>query len=601
MKSHEHDRIIAESEVADLPVGHLRLGLRARKAVERFGSIGALVDGSLARNTWTASVRREIDSVIDKLAATLRKNGLAGWDEFRRSLPIPRDPDAGCSVYFMSPPLRKISEDAKRQHVSQLHLSVRSVNALERENINSVGALVERAVSGLRRLRAAGSLSVNEIHLALEALSTSLTSRGRIDWIKYAHARGFLILPVSRKSTWGGDEFLEQLPKILKRLMRIQFNAVSYRILNQRFLAGVAGPQTFDVIAREFGRTRQRMRIVEEDFVKMLRRVIWLDDYRGCAFRFRSEFLRPLKRLADKLEIEGILWFPSAEWSQMFIRPGCKFRVQREVSERVRPKRPGRDRKHLLAYRWTELVRELWHTEMSELDVIGRLILAVLGFSMNTSVSRIERVALRNNEKSAAIRSSFDEIQRLLTFVYPNGLTAKKLVAKLRANLSGYAPTKDECLTLIKSISDIESTPEGFYRARLTSLNRTKDRCERVLRDEGRILHFSELASQASVVSKTKGRFSLARILWADQRFVRVSRSGYWGLAEWNVETGSIADVAVAGLRQKGRALTETEIFQFVRNRRPCAEGSIGSTLVADRRFKRVGPLTWVLATKRHR
>ena len=102
-------------------------------------------------------------------------------------------------------------------------------------------------------------------------------------------------------------------------------------------------------------------------------------------------------------------------------------------------------------------------------------------------------------------------------------------------------------------------------------------------------MHHREIAARVAL-SRVKTEKSIRDILSHEARFVPVGRSGFWGLAEWKVETASIADVAAERMRGRKRPVTETEIFKLVLARRPCAFSSIGSTLAADRRFRRVRP-----------
>lgn len=522
---------------AGLPVGHLRLSLRSRHATACFKNIGELVNSWTQgyQSGWTPSVRRELDFVIDRLVKALKASGVNGWDKFRRSRSLPQDPEGPLSIYFMSPSLQSMDVAAGEEHLSKLHLKVRTINVLESSGIFSINDLIQSALVGLKHLRGAGALCAEDIQASLESLTLSITATGDIDWTRYAKTRGFVILPQSNKVPWSGRQFVHSLHGVLKEVMSLQFGHRNAQILAQRFLKHRDGRPAFDTLSKGFDRTRQRLRMVEEDFVKLLRRVIWLGDYRACLFHLRPEYIRPLKDLAARLDSEGIRGFSSTEWHRMFIRQGCMFSLQPVITKRFRPPFKAK-RKYLLAQRWPTLLRELWHVEESELGDINRLLLEVLGFRIDSRVKH-HPVALLGDEKSISLRLSPGEIKRLLTFVYPDGLTLDRLVAELEKKFPRHAPTARECLQLLKTIPAVELAQTGLYRVKLRQLRSSVDKCERVLRDEGRVLHHLEFFPKAGLTGKIKGRHSLTCMLGADTRFAAVGRSGYWGLSEWKAST----------------------------------------------------------------
>lgn len=106
----------------------------------------------------------------------------------------------------------------------------------------------------------------------------------------------------------------------------------------------------------------------------------------------------------------------------------------------------------------------------------------------------------------------------------------------------------------------------------------------------------------AREVGRFKGRagskrsaLHVASAMSHDKRFKAIGRTGIWVLARWDVETGSLPDVAARCLKQSGRPLTEAELFQMIAARRPVNMNSILSSLREDGRFRRVAPRTWEL------
>ncbi len=578
---------------AALPVGHLGLSRRGTRATVSFKNLGQLANSWIHEDKfgWAPAVTRELDFVLGALVNTLKADGVNGWDKFRRSRRLSSDAAGYFSIYFMSPSLMRMTTVAGSRHLSELHFKVRTINALEKNRIFTIERLIERAREGIEHFSAAGKTTVEDITAALGALTLSLEKNGNIDWIRYAATRGFEILPKSPRSSWSGQLFVRELPSVLKMIMRLNYKPRFSSALKQLFLNG----STFDELSEHFERSRQRFCTIGENFIKMLRRLVWLNDYRGCRFRVSSEYLEPLRHLAAKLELEGLRRFSSEEWREMFTDKYPSFSLHRDAIERFRPASMNRSRRHLLALRWPEILQQAWHLKRDEILGQERLLLEILGFRIDSRVKKRASIQLLRNERSMALRSSGTEVERILTFVYPNGLALKALVAELRKKFGQNALGQAECADLIRTLPKVESGPKKIYRIKLQHLKHKNDRCARVLEDEGRVLHYREIFSRAAVSTKTAGGLRV-NIMANDSRFVAVGRSGYWGLAEWKIETGRIADAAANVMSTREGALSETEIFDLVRSRRPCAKGSISSMLKADSRFRRVSPLTWKLA-----
>ncbi len=180
--------LIIDSEIAALPIGHLYLGLRARRVTASFKSIGSLhaAWANPRGGLGTPSVVHELDCVFGSLLSITERRGVEDWDAFRRSRRLPKDNASQFSIYFMSPSLHRLKRTVTRHQLAQLHLSIRSINALEAIGVTTIGGLVEKTHAGLPRLRAAGYLSASEIRAALEALAAVITPDGDVNWIRYA-------------------------------------------------------------------------------------------------------------------------------------------------------------------------------------------------------------------------------------------------------------------------------------------------------------------------------------------------------------------------------------------------------------------------------
>ena len=69
-----------------------------------------------------------------------------------------------------------------------------------------------------------------------------------------------------------------------------QYGARAVRILEGHFLASQSARVDLKTLGKELGRTHQLVSLIETRFITMLRRVIWLDDYRGVDSVFGRSF-----------------------------------------------------------------------------------------------------------------------------------------------------------------------------------------------------------------------------------------------------------------------------------------------------------------------
>ena len=302
----------------------------------------------------------------------------------------------------------------------------------------------------------------------------------------------------------------------------------------------------------------------------MLRRAIWLDDYRGCKFRFRPEFLDPIKRLAHELEAEGMRLFSAAEWNKMLTHQRCHFNFRTEFLESPNGVSAtiGRRSKRLApAVSWDRLLRRLWDVSADQVTVSQRLILQLLGFRLVLfGKQAAEGVMIVDSEKSKDIRAIAKTIEWLLTVEYPQGLAPRKLYPLVRRRTHSRTVRSSELTSITRSLSCLEKT-RGLYRARLQFLRRPGDRYARVLQKNGHPLHFRELAKKAGISTVEEERkprpFNrVSSVLASDKRFVHIGRSGLWRLSEWeDIEDRSIAEIVFALLENSQETDDRTRTF----------------------------------------
>lgn len=94
------------------------------------------------------------------------------------------------SIQFKNPLLEILESSERDRAVSELHLSTRAMNSLNRIGIRSIGQLARAARDGITPPRAAGRKTAADIQSALCALSEAMRPDGRIDWDLYFITRG---------------------------------------------------------------------------------------------------------------------------------------------------------------------------------------------------------------------------------------------------------------------------------------------------------------------------------------------------------------------------------------------------------------------------
>ncbi len=301
-------------DIARLPVGHLQMAGGARRAVATFTTIGSLakkLERSSACLSFSYAAWADICAVSSQLHSSQRQ-GRVDWDRFRRSRPLQADPD---SIYFMSPKLRLVKNHHRTKEIGALHLSRRAVNALSHLQIRTIGHLIDHSRKGIHGLRNIGRLTQFEITEGLDALAEAVHDDGSVSWITYAVRQHFKILPSKERRRWEVRPFLEDLPMTLEAAVRIKYGEKAAMLFRQHTTQASGSVARLVDVGSSWGCTKQRASFLEKTIITMLRRVIWEDNYRGCSFRFREEYLKPLRALRTALQRRGNHQIAEADWN----------------------------------------------------------------------------------------------------------------------------------------------------------------------------------------------------------------------------------------------------------------------------------------------
>ena len=468
-------------------------------------------------------------------------------------------------IHLVTPFLDGLENSARNCSIRTLHLSARAVNALSARGIHSIGRLIDYARDGIADLDGAAGKTFAEINEALEALSRSVDPSGTVDWLNYAAQRDFVLLPKEFLTKLSSRRFLRIFPDVAKLAVESRYGQRESYVLERYLLRDESERASLEEVGQGLGYTRQGASLLKRRVVRLLMDTIMDDDYSGCWFRFRPVFVAPLRRLSAALGV-----------------------AQRRA----------------LAYsRWERIVAKTLGVTPPELGPLGRLFLAILGYQVvDFKSKRFHPIILPKNRKTPPFRNALEQAERLLRRELSAGTSKEQLFERLRTQDAQVGPTLSEIPTLLESIPGTERTIRGgLYQVRLERPKRLADQLERLLREKGSAMHFRELAAK---VSRLRGKarpikspIHVGVALSYDPRFKPIARTGLWVLAEWNVETRTIADIAADFLRDSEKPLTEAELYELIGTRRPINRISISTSLRDSGRFCRTGPRTWELRT----
>jgi hypothetical protein len=452
--------------------------------------------------------------------------------------------------------LSKLSEAVKARSPRCLNLSRRAVNALSAAGVTKIGQLVSH--SGGRFLT--GQTSNMECENALTALAKSVRRNGDVDWVKYAEARGLLILPCTVRKTWAAPSFIEVFPETAETAVRSRFGMNALTVLKSRLLIRARDCPPLESVAKQFGATKEAVRLIERDLVHLFTRSVWYAEYEGCRFRFRPEFVQMLHKLISAVQ--------SAR------KPVYSF------------------------LDWQRIVRRTWGVEPQDLACAERLLLSIAG--LRKEFVAVPAFFSPSEREGSTLRMALREANRLLTQNYPSGLSLEQLREALRERLGAGIPTLPELSQLVSASPNLEKEKgTARYRTRAECLTRSCDHYERILRATAKPIHYLDIWREARRTRK-RGHASPRRTqsaLSGDARFVSIARSGYWGLAEWsNVETRSTPQIAADILKGSRHPMSGKALFALIAARRPVKTRSLRSQLAADARFARAARGTWRLA-----
>ncbi len=175
------------------------------------------------------------------------------------------------------------------------------------------------------------------------------------------------------------------------------------------------------------------------------------------------------------------------------------------------------------------------------------------------------------------------------------------MVVRAAKDVHGTAPEAHVVKTLLASSKAIRKNPYGEFG--LTwwpsiSPSGVKDKAYVAIAKATKPLHFREVADVINKAGWSKKKAHPQTVhneLIKDKRFVLVGR-GLYALKEWGYEPGAVRDVIVSVLKEARKALTKDEIVTLATKKRLVKVPTILLNLQNKKLFKRLGDGTYTLA-----
>ncbi len=140
----------------------------------------------------------------------------------------------------------------------------------------------------------------------------------------------------------------------------------------------------------------------------------------------------------------------------------------------------------------------------------------------------------------------------------------------------------------------------GTKSWKTVSPKRMSDKIYLVLNKAGKPLHFKDITkmiNESGFDKKAARDVTVHNELIIDDRYVLVGR-GIYALKSWGYRSGAVADIIEEIIREKGIAMTKSEILEEVSKQRMVKDSTVYLSLTNDKRFNKISAGKYDLAKK---
>jgi hypothetical protein len=502
--------------------------------------------------------------------------------------------DAAISAQFpvlryTSPKLEQLSKSARRQPIHNLHLDSRAATTMESLGVADVGGFVDKLQQGINgnKLRNFGRKAFKEVVSAITSLSSSINDQGDCDWIAYAAARGFEVLPSEVVETH--SEAVQQLADAAEQAVAAQFGSEKdfsrhMSIFKGRIHSLIGDHLTLEQLGARHSLSRERIRQNETHIVKCL-----------SASSLGGIYSVPVIRGGGKTH-EALRF---------------RFRPAFESTLQLANAAMNADRRKVWRLdEWIHFLSELWHVDLQFVERNALLLSVIFRFSVEgqTLDGETKGFLLISEEVSSPVRQDFRDLLKDIHLSMRGSsdrLSADEVIEPFdfASVLREFAISPDQLLALCPALS---SDREGlwkvkpeFYKPDAAKL--TRDAVYEILRSQGTRMHKADIIRIFK--AKHPDLFGNERVfvvrIACDARFDALNKSGFWVLSEWNKETGTIRQILDRVLRSSSGPMSLNDILASVRRIVPCAESSIRHHLLHSQgKYIRLSKTVFDLASR---
>ena len=300
---------------ADLPELRSLNTCSAEQPINRdtFGSAGAMLEragystlGLLAeglqlgivdvRGIGPGKVQQFFERLVEVIDIIRDTGSILLTDEIRQSDP------------FDEAMLTDLSCEIRRLSIGVLHLGSKS-RWLRETGLLTIGQIADAWPIEYGDIRGLGHTTIKVLTNRLNALISSLSPVGKIEWDEYCRKCNIKLVPASSAPV-NGSEFLAKLGQTLTEIADSLPDKVYAEILRSRLSRMPGDQKTLDEIARTTDPpiTRERVRQKEKKLLRQLPDGLIWDSYSGLDIHFRPDFAQwwriAASRFQDTDEIE---------------------------------------------------------------------------------------------------------------------------------------------------------------------------------------------------------------------------------------------------------------------------------------------------------
>lgn len=452
--------------------------------------------------------------------------------------------------------------------IGQLHLPLRTYNALTKGNITTISGLLVALEHRFQGVTGIGASALEMITRRLQGLVDSIDEAGAVDWFSFWQSQEIKVIPNGYESGATIGQVAKQLIGIIKEILLQDQDDRDWRIIERRFDLSGTKRLTLDEIGQAFDLTRERVRQIEKKALDELRSVLLLGQYIDKNYHIHPEITAAIQLLFDSILTYFTDLIPENE---LFA-----------IAERVWEINATKNRPLLI------LLFNL--AEMSCIDFDTANIIPIWEIVPSGQRDLIVKIIRR--------------IDGILTSENAQAMDEFDLLRHINSSLvKGQKITPIQLRKLVGLCSTVEQRNDGLYQGKFIYLKNRGDQAERLLIEAGKPLGSTEMTREINsrlvpIGAHKLTQRNLSNQLLADERFAAVGRSGTWVLRSWDyVDTASIVNLMERCLIERNSPATISEIYLYINTRRPVNQGSI--TMYLQQRpdlFRRIDRTQWGLS-----